>query len=243
MDGWLWGQGAKLSMLLYTQDWSRQQRRQLDTACRTRVLPAPGSLPDAPTPHPHQAGMVALLPATDPSVWRIRGGNGRLAPAVLRAANATVRCPAAVTAVRRLEDGRFQLELASQQGQAAEQGGEVQQGEEPAAGQLGVEGPFDAVIVAAPLEGSGISLDGLPDKPLIPARKYQKVRRIADAQGCMDVEGAQVGWTSCRQPGVPAQPYAAQSARRLHCLAPCRTCAGGDHGRQGSCAAKLLWAD
>ena len=212
MGGWLWGQGAKLSMLLYAQDWSRQQRRQLNIACRTLVLPAPGSFTDGPPP---QAGMVALLPATDPNVWRIRGGNGRLAPAVLRAANATVRCPAAVTAVRRLEDGRFQLELAAQQGQAAERGGEVQQGQKPAAGQLGGEGPFDAVIVAAPLEGSGISLEGLPDKPLIPARKYQKVRRNADAQGCMDVEGAQVGWTSCRQPGVPRK-----TLRRTVCEAP-----------------------
>jgi prenylcysteine oxidase/farnesylcysteine lyase len=119
------------------------------------------------------AGMVALLPATDPGVWRIRGGNGRLAPAVLRAANATVRCPAAVSAVRRLEDGRFQLELGPQQDQGPEHCGADQ--EQQLAGQLGAEGPFDAVILATPLESSGLSLEGLPDKPLIPARKYQKV--------------------------------------------------------------------
>ncbi|KAI7841413.1 hypothetical protein COHA_004808 [Chlorella ohadii] len=127
------------------------------------------------------AGMVALLPATDPGVWRIRGGNGRLPPAVLCAANATVRCPVAVSAVRRLEDGRFQLDLASQQGQAAEQDKTQQQGR-PAV-QQGAEGPFDAVILATPLEGSGISLEGLPDKPLIPARKYQKARATEGSAG------------------------------------------------------------
>ena len=125
--------------------------------------------------------MVALLPATDPGVWRIRGGNGRLPPAVLCAANATVRCPVAVSAVRRLEDGRFQLDLASQQGQAAEQDKTQQQGR-PAV-QQGAEGPFDAVILATPLEGSGISLEGLPDKPLIPARKYQKARATEGSAG------------------------------------------------------------
>ncbi len=126
-------------------------------------------------------GMVALLPATDPGVWRIRGGNGRLPPAVLCAANATVRCPVAVSAVQRLEDGRFQLDLASQQGQAAEQDKTQRQGR-PAV-QQGAEGPFDAVILATPLEGSGISLEGLPDKPLIPARKYQKARATEGSAG------------------------------------------------------------
>ena len=104
---------------------------------------------------------MSLLPATDPGVWRIKGGNARLAPGVLRAANATVRCPAAVAAVRRLPDGRFALDLAAEQeGQAVQQ----QQGE-----------PFNAVILATPLEASGLRLEGLPDKPFIPSRKYLQV--------------------------------------------------------------------
>lgn len=113
-----------------------------------------------PLPTPTRPGLVSLLPATDPGVWRVQGGNARLAPGVLRAANATVRCPAAVSAVRRLPDGRFALELAAGQGQGAEQEGE----------------PFDAVVLATPLEASGIRLEGLADQPFIPARKYLKVR-------------------------------------------------------------------
>lgn len=118
---------------------------------------------------------MALLPATDSGVWRIRGGNSRLPPAVLRAANASVHCPAGVTAVRRLEDGRFQLELAaSPQEGAAAQGGAAQQ-QQAAAARRDAEEPFDAVILATPLEGSGISLEGLPEKPHLPARKYLQV--------------------------------------------------------------------
>lgn len=120
-------------------------------------------------------------------MWRIRGGNSRLSPAVLRAANATVHCPAGVTAVRRLGDGRFQLDLAaSSPGGAAAQGGAAQQ-QQAAAARRDAEDPFDAVILATPLEGSGISLEGLPEKPHLPARKYLQVgaglRRAADGEG------------------------------------------------------------
>lgn len=151
--------------------------------------------------------MVSLLPATDPGVLRVAGGNGRLAPAVLAAANATVRCPVAVTAVRRLGDGRFALTLKSGGSGSigASTGGTVnagasgakgapqaalharqQQGEPLAAAaggeaagvavqaEAGAEEAFDAVIIAAPLEGSGLSVQGL-DLPVIPARKYQQV--------------------------------------------------------------------
>lgn len=104
---------------------------------------------------------MSLLPATDPRCFRIRGGNSQLAPGVLRVANATVACPAAVASVRRLPDGTFQLEL-GQDGGGGPGGTAAQQG------------PFDAVIIATPLEASGLSLQGIDGVPHIPARKYQQ---------------------------------------------------------------------
>lgn len=107
---------------------------------------------------------MSLLPVTDPRVFRLRGGNGQLSPAVLRAANATVHLSAAVTAVRRQQDGRYMLEVGAQ-----------------------AQGPFDTVVLATPLEGSGgLRVEGVALPP-IPARKYQQVGR--GGQG-----GREVGW-------------------------------------------------
>lgn len=117
------------------------------------------------------------MPATDPRVLRVAGGNMHLAAGVLAAANATVRTPAAVTAVRRLPDGRYEIYFTevheSTEAAAAAAGGGG------AAGALAgpsMQGPFDAVIIAAPLEASGIALEGLDKQPFIPARKYRQAR-------------------------------------------------------------------
>lgn len=185
-----------------------QRQGQLQPCCVAATLP-PLLLPLPPP----QAGLVALLPATDSGVWRIRGGNSRLSPAVLRAANATVHCPAGVTAVRRLEDGRFQLELAaSAQEGAAAQGGAAQQ-QQAAAARQDAEEPFDAVILATPLEGSGISLEGLPEKPLLPARKYLQVG----------------GWVAEGQRGGEGGE-ASQAGDHCHCVLP--TCTAPHMGHQ-----------
>lgn len=108
-------------------------------------------------------------------MFKIKGGNSQLASRVLQVANATVHCPAAVAAVQRLADGRFQLELQKQAGHGCP-AGDVQAGAgqcaESPSGATAPQ-PFDAVVVATPLEGSGLTFPGV-HLPVIPARKFQQ---------------------------------------------------------------------
>ena len=116
--------------------------------------------------------MVSLLPATDPGAFCIMGGNSQLAPRLLQLVNATVHCQAAVAAVQRLPDGRFELELkpAGAAAAAADEATGDSSGEQ----QPQRHGPFDTVIIASPLEASGLAFVGI-HLPIIPARKYQQV--------------------------------------------------------------------
>ena len=146
------------------------------------------------------AGLVSLLPATHPSVLRLRGGNAQLPPRLLLAANATLHWPAAVTAIVAAPDGQqgFMLEV----GGGGNSGGDTTVAAAAAAAAVGVggaasvrrqhgggqrlplthgpisqeqlQGPFDAVIIAAPLTGSGLTFRGLRDVPTIPGRNYQQ---------------------------------------------------------------------
>lgn len=131
------------------------------------------------------AGMVSMLPATQPGAFRLKGGNGQLAPRLLSAVNATVYCPVTVSGIARLADGRFSLSLAAAPlgdagvGAAESCGSAVQEGA-AGLGQGGEAGrgadatmPFDAVIVATPLEFAHISFSGF-EVPPIPARKFQQ---------------------------------------------------------------------
>ena len=113
------------------------------------------------------AGLVSMLPATDPRVFKLRGGNARLPAALLERANATLRLPAAVTAITKLPDGRWQLSVLA--GGAGAQQQQQQQGEA-----LSEEGPFDAVIIAAPLEECGTLEFRGTTLPVIPSRKFQR---------------------------------------------------------------------
>ncbi|KAL4428033.1 hypothetical protein ABPG75_002122 [Micractinium tetrahymenae] len=172
------------------------------------------------------AGMVSMLPATEPSVFRIKGGNGLLPPALLAAANASVRWPLPVGVVRRLDDWCFALHAAPvptaaepQQGPAEKQAGR-QQGDQPPGSQAAPDadaepvgqplGTFDAVIIATPLESSGLALAGF-EPPHIPARKYRQtvstfVRGVVRASyfglhemaysAVLVADGAGVPWTS-----------------------------------------------
>ncbi|GAB4820077.1 hypothetical protein N2152v2_007123 [Parachlorella kessleri] len=183
------------------------------------------------------AGLVSLLPSTDPQVFSIKGGNQQLAQKLVAKAGATVLTGVAVGEVAARTDGRFDVALAAagcrdtetaqpwrpveagavaaaaiggkQQPQDLLSGGaggswvdfdspdalqqrrlQAQQ-EVPdqlagcsgtgrlkaaAAGGAGAQGPaygpFDAVILAAPLELSGIAVSGV-ELPRIPPRKYQ----------------------------------------------------------------------
>lgn len=122
------------------------------------------------------AGMVSMLPATSPSVFRIKGGNGLLPQALLKAVNASVRCPATVGMVHRQSDGSFTLHAATpepEHGRGQQDEWSTGRQGSPAASAEQPLGTFDAVIVATPLESSGIVLAGF-EPPHIPARKYRQ---------------------------------------------------------------------
>lgn len=103
------------------------------------------------------AALVSYLPAADPSLVSIQGGNSLLPLRLLehaeRDGRARVRLGAGVTEVTRLGDGRYQLNVT---------------------GDTGPPAVFDAVIIAAPLEGSGIRLSGLSPPPRVPPREFQR---------------------------------------------------------------------
>ena len=59
------------------------------------------------------AGMVSMFPFIDDRLYRVEGGNYRLAVELLKYASARLQCPAEVAAVKQQNDGRWQLQLAS----------------------------------------------------------------------------------------------------------------------------------
>ena len=99
------------------------------------------------------AGLVSLLPATDSRLFAIKGGNWQLAGATLEATGAHVRLNTTARTVQLQSDGTFQLTY------------------ETGEGATGAE-MFDVVVIAAPLEGSDLDIQGV-DLPHIPARKFQ----------------------------------------------------------------------
>lgn len=247
----LGGAQAKVSELLFATKTSSTKARLLQRP-QTFLYnvethsPAPPAAP--PRCHSQNnwqlnalAGLVSLLPATDPTVFSIRGGNQQLAPALAKKAGVGVLTSLDVESVALRSDGRFdvipsadaatgaaavssggcpcsadgaaeQQEAASDaqlplQGLAAAAAGgvapkggdqqrrlvgqqhEEQQGLEarcrcrcagagaaasrtPAANPHPPLGPFDAVILATPLEGSSLTFLGF-DPPRMPSRQYQ----------------------------------------------------------------------
>ncbi|KAI8469589.1 MAG: Prenylcysteine lyase-domain-containing protein [Monoraphidium minutum] len=75
------------------------------------------------------AALVSYLPAADPRLYRVAGGNGQLPAKLLEAA--------------------------------------------AAAGRARPAGPFDAVVIAAPLESAGLALSGLDPPPALPSTRFQ----------------------------------------------------------------------
>lgn len=131
------------------------------------------------------AGLVSYLPAADPRVYSIGEGNVALPNKLVQAAqlqglhvgiditsitldNATglytilaAKAPAAAV------DGALgglSTQSATSAGSALDESQQAQQ----------KFGPFDAVILAAPLEGSGLVLQGLSPEPQLPPRTYQQ---------------------------------------------------------------------
>jgi hypothetical protein len=81
-------------------------------------------------------------------VFSIKGGNSQLAAAMIKAAGAVLHTAAPMSRVTRdPATGTFLLTAAQVEGAAAQQ-------------QQAVLGPYDAVVVAVPLELSGLVLEG-----------------------------------------------------------------------------------
>ena len=111
------------------------------------------------------AGLVSLLPAVDGRVFCLSGGNSQLPQRLLERANATMALASAVEHVERAADGQYTLTTVSSDGATSAQ-----------------HGPFDAVVIATPLEQAGLAFSGV-ELPVIPAREFQVRARAVRASG------------------------------------------------------------
>eukprot|EP00884_Botryococcus_braunii_P013711 jgi/Botrbrau1/22340/Bobra.0002s0018.1 len=102
------------------------------------------------------AGMVGTLPVTDGRLFKLQGGNVRLPVELLDKAAVRGHWPLRVSSVTRLSNGSFSLHT--------DPNGLPSTPE--------VWGPFDAVVIATPLEEAGLEFIGV-DLPYIPPRKYR----------------------------------------------------------------------
>jgi len=102
------------------------------------------------------AGLVSYLPAADPQVFSIKEGNAALPQKLLQAAQLQeFHVGVTVQSIAKDDSGKFLVTA------------------EPNAGQPEQYGPFDSVIIAAPLEASRLTLAGLDPQPELPERSYQ----------------------------------------------------------------------
>eukprot|EP00879_Flechtneria_rotunda_P022346 GHRR01023577.1.p1 GENE.GHRR01023577.1~~GHRR01023577.1.p1 ORF type:complete len:446 (+),score=200.88 GHRR01023577.1:606-1943(+) len=126
------------------------------------------------------AGLVSYLPAADPDVYMIKEGNAALPHKLAaRLGLQAVHTGAAVTAVQLDSNGQYMLTIQQQANSIAagvfaqqqQQRREEQQCDKTSA--MTTLKPFDGVVIATPLEGSGVQLLGLTPEPKIPKRTYQ----------------------------------------------------------------------
>lgn len=139
----------------------------------------------AQTLHVHApAGLVSYLPAADPRVYSIGKGNAALPNNLVQAAQLQgLHVGANVTSIT-LDNATQQYTIAVQAPTAAVAGARDELSMQPANlarnspdqyQQVQQDlGPFDAVIVATPLEDSGLALQGLSPEPKLPPRTYQQ---------------------------------------------------------------------
>jgi hypothetical protein len=150
----------------------------------------------------HCAGLVSYLPAANPEVYSIKEGNAALprklaAAAKLQALHLetnvqsisidsigkftlTVRPTAATAAAKQpaataaAAGSYYPADHSSSSISDDEQPHQQQQQQEEVTREVQEYGPYDAVILATPLEGSGLSLKGLDPEPQLPPRSYQQ---------------------------------------------------------------------
>jgi hypothetical protein len=137
--------------------------------------------------HLPPAGLVSFLPAAEPLVYSVKEGNAQVAARFAAAAQLeALHLGTEVDVIRALPSGTWELVVspASSSGAAAQQ--EVQQE---------VHGPYDAVILAAPLMGSRLKFEGFTLPPITP-RQYQSTVTTYVA-GVLDPAYFQVGQRVC----------------------------------------------
>jgi hypothetical protein len=112
--------------------------------------------------------LVSFLPAAEPLVYSVKEGNAQVAARFAAAADLeALHLGTQVDIIRALPNGTWQLVVSPAASQAASQDGGMQQQL-----QQEVHGPYDAVILAAPLVGSRLKFEGCTLPPITP-RPYQ----------------------------------------------------------------------
>ena len=109
------------------------------------------------------AGLLALAPVVTDDMLCVKGGNSAVVDRLLGAAGANVRVGASIEEIERHGNGSYALVGAVTR--------EVDGDTEVRRGDFG---PYDRVIVAAPLEFTGMKFLGMPDNPpRVPPRIFQ----------------------------------------------------------------------
>lgn len=141
----------------------------------------------------HCAGLVSYLPAAKPQVYSIKEGNAALPRKLAAAAKLqALHLQTSVQSITIDSSGMFTLSVqptaatvdakqpaakpeaaAADPYQPSEEQHKQQQQQEVTK-QVQEYGPYDAVILATPLEGSGLDLKGLDPEPQLPPRSYQQ---------------------------------------------------------------------
>lgn len=113
------------------------------------------------------AGMVSMLPAVDSRIFKIEGGNQLLPRRLLQSAGVHLKYGWNVNEVRAAKHGRYELH-------AVRRPGVEQSGSHDVKWDQEVAGPYDAVIIATPLEHSRLRFKGV-HVHTPPERQYQRV--------------------------------------------------------------------
>jgi len=114
------------------------------------------------------AGMVSMLPAMDSRIFKIKGGNQHLPQRLLQEAGVHMKEGWAVLEVRPAKGNRLELHSRRQRTIAGGAPSSLLKWDQE------VAGPYDAVVVATPLEHSHIRFHGVGVRPP-PHREFQKV--------------------------------------------------------------------
>jgi hypothetical protein len=148
------------------------------------ITPAGPPRDRRPATQPQARHVTAAAPRLHPQVYSVKEGNAALASRLLAAAGAQLHRSWAVASVGRDPRGGYQLRMRRPPGAAGSSGaGQARAEAQGGAEEPEVAGPFDAVLVAAPLETSGLDVSEVAVQQ-VPARRYQTtVTTMVEADG------------------------------------------------------------